>query len=74
MIPQSYQEWHHTITVKCGLALTEPFIKSRIAALKDDSDSHTQQFVKLYGRDYLDTVIGWFTQAQIHLDEPLLTE
>ena len=64
VIPQNYQEWHHTITVKCGLKLTPAFIESRITALQNENDNHTQQFIKIYGREYLEAVIGWFTQAQ----------
>lgn len=63
-IPENYEEWRHCITVDCGLELTPQFILERIAALQNDKDHHTQQFVKLYGRQHLQQVLGWFAQAQ----------
>ena len=63
-IPQNFQEWHHCITVECGLALTPDYIESRIASLKNEKDHYTQQFIKLYGREYLLTVLSWFVLAQ----------
>ncbi|MFL0807951.1 MAG: hypothetical protein K6L60_11760 [Oceanobacter sp.] len=64
IIPENYDEWHYCITVECGLALTPEYISERISSLNDDKDYYTQQFVKLYGREYLNRVLGWFQQAQ----------
>ena len=64
LILKSYEEWRHCITVDCGLELTPDYISKRISALKNDTDPHTQQFVKLYGQAYRQQVLGWFKQAQ----------
>jgi len=64
MIPQSYSQWSHCITVECGLDLTPEFINERLSALNNQNDQHTQQFVQLYGDQYRETVVAWFTQAQ----------
>ena len=64
IIPQNYQQWRHCIIVDCGLELTPDYISERLSALKNDKDQHTQKFVKLYGKQHLANVIGWFTQAE----------
>lgn len=64
IIPKTYEEWTHCITVECGLELTQHFISQRISALKDDRDYYTQQLVKLYGQEHRQQVLGWFSQAQ----------
>lgn len=68
-IPNNYDQWHHCITVECGLDLTPAYICERILALKNDKDYYTQQFVKLYGKEYLDQTVGWFLQAEKILAE-----
>ncbi len=64
IIPKTYEDWKHCITVECGLELTPEYISKRISSLNDGKDHYTQQFVKIYGQQYLDQVIAWFTQAQ----------
>jgi hypothetical protein len=64
IIPQNYQEWRHCIIVECGLELTPSFIEARITSLQNESEHYTKQFIRLYGREYLQTVIGWFIQAR----------
>jgi hypothetical protein len=64
MPPQNYAQWQHCIVVDCGIALTPAYIEERLAALQDDQDYHTRRFVELYGEQYLQYVIGWFTQAR----------
>lgn len=64
IIPQTYDQWRHCIIVECGLELSPSFIENRLAALNNEGEHYTQQFIRLYGRDYLDTVIAWFLQAQ----------
>ena len=64
IIPTNYEEWRHCIIVECGLELTPAYIDGRIAALNDDRDYYTQQFVKLYGQPYLQQVLNWFNQAK----------
>lgn len=64
MIPKTYEEWRHCIVVECGLELTQEYISERISALKDDKDYSTRQFVKLYGPQYHQQVLNWFSQSQ----------
>ena len=63
-IPTNYEEWRHCIIVECELELTPDYIEKRIVALNSDKEHYTQQFVKLYGREYLQQVLSWFVQAQ----------
>ena len=64
VIPQTYDEWRHCITVECGLELSADYVAQRIYALQDEDDHYTQQFIKLYGHQYLQQVLGWFLQCQ----------
>jgi hypothetical protein len=63
MIPQSYSAWRHCIEVDCGIALTEAFIRERIAALHDPHDFRTEQFIRCYGQAHLERVRVWFAEA-----------
>lgn len=63
-LPKTYEEWHQYITVQGGVKLTPDYISDRIAALKDDKDNYTKQFIELYGQQYREQVLGWFLQAQ----------
>ncbi len=65
MIPQTYQQWQHCITVECGLTLTPAYIEKRIQALSSEKDEHTRQFVQKYGPEYHQQVLAWFKQAQV---------
>lgn len=62
-IPQTYEEWVHCITVKCGLKLTPSYIEQRITALQNITDFRTKQFIELYGSKYHQLVLSWFLQA-----------
>ncbi len=64
IVPQNYDEWWHCIVVKCELELTPDFISERISLLQNERDHYTQQFIKLYGQQYLQKVLGWFIQAK----------
>lgn len=64
IIPKTYEEWRHCITVHCGLELTPEYINERIAALSDEKDFSTKQFTRKYGREYLDQTLSWFKQAR----------
>lgn len=68
-IPQNYAEWHHCITVECGIPLTDTFINERINAMQDVNDYKTRQFVKLYGSQHHQNVLAWFHQAKEKLSE-----
>lgn len=63
MIPQTYEAWVHCITISCKIPLTRPFLSTRIASLRDQTDDHTRRYVALYGEAYHERVIGWFEQA-----------
>ena len=67
VMPSTYEEWKHCITVECGLALTPQYVEKRIAALTSNNDEHTKQFVKKYGPEYTQQVIAWFKEAQSRL-------
>lgn len=63
MIPRTFEEWQHCITVKCRIPLTADYISKRIAALADTRSFETEKFTALYGDDYRQQVLGWFKQA-----------
>ncbi len=62
-IPQSYDEWRHCITVRCGIPLTQTFVEGRIKELRDGDHRRTREFREKYGPDHLNRVIGWFETA-----------
>jgi len=64
LIPQTYEEWRHCITVDCGLKLTPSFIEQRISALQNNNEHYTQQFVRKYGQQHHQRVLSWFMQAR----------
>lgn len=65
IIPSNYAEWRHCIEVQCGQSLTPEYIATRLAALRDPKDAHTQAFVRLYGEAHHRATIGWFEQAAL---------
>ena len=64
IIPVTYEDWRHCITVECGIELTPEYISERISALQNGKDHYTQQFVKRYGDQYLQQVLSWFMQSK----------
>lgn len=60
---QSFNEWHHAITVRCNINLTPDYARTRIAALQDPQDKTTQEFIAKYGQAYTQQVIKWFEQT-----------
>jgi hypothetical protein len=64
MIAQDYDAWVTCITVDCGIPLTPDYIEKRLSALRDESDAHTERFLKMYGEEHLERVIGWFERAR----------
>ncbi|WP_019605983.1 hypothetical protein [Teredinibacter turnerae] len=64
LIPTTYEEWHHCITVICQQEMTLPYIEKRIKALNSPSDYMTQQFVTLYGEPQRLKTLQWFEQAK----------
>jgi len=65
--PQNYEQWHHCITVECGIPLTPSFVAERIAVWRNEQSEETLRFRRLYGDDYWQAVIGWFEQAERQL-------
>ena len=64
IIPATYEDWRHCITVECGIELTPEYISKRISALQNSKDHYTQQFVKRYGDQYLQQILSWFIQSK----------
>lgn len=64
IIPKSYEEWRHCITVVCQQELTLPYIDMRLKALNSSSDYMTQKFVELYGEQQRVKTLGWFEKAK----------
>lgn len=67
VIPRTYQEWEHCITVECGIPLTAEYVAERIAALQDRDDHHTHKFLQTYGEAHHTRTLGWFREAQAKL-------
>ncbi len=65
--PQNYDEWHHCITVECGIALTSEFVAERLSIWRNAETEETKRFIKLYGEEYLHAVVGWFEVAEREL-------
>jgi len=68
-IPSSYEAWRDCITVRCGIKLTESYIKSRLEELEQTDHSKTREFAKLYGSEQLQRTISWFHRAASELAE-----
>jgi hypothetical protein len=62
-IPQTYAQWHHCITVECGIALTRRFAETRLTVLRDPGRDETRRFAQRYGPAHLAHVREWFEQA-----------
>ncbi|MEM1360631.1 MAG: hypothetical protein AAGF94_02810 [Pseudomonadota bacterium] len=67
MVPGTYEEWEHCITVECGIPLTAQYVEERIQALENESDHHTQKFIDRWGRQHHAQTLGWFRQAEERL-------
>ena len=67
IIPETYEEWRHCITVDCGLEFTNNFVDRRIAALEDNSQHYTQQFIRRYGKQHHQSVLSWFKKVKTKL-------
>ena len=61
---QSYEEWRQALTERCKINLTPDYARSRLSALRNSSDPHTQEFTAKYGDAYLQQVIQWFEKAE----------
>lgn len=63
MIPRTFDQWHHCITVECGIALTEKYVADRLAVWRDPECEETRRFRQLYGDSHWQRVCMWFQQA-----------
>ncbi|MEM6266444.1 MAG: hypothetical protein AAF707_02885 [Pseudomonadota bacterium] len=68
IVPSTYDEWEHCITVKCGIELTPDYVSKRIAGLEDQSDFFTRKFIDLWGAEHHDRTLGWFREAKRRLE------
>lgn len=64
MIPRDFQAWRHCIEVECGIKLTSEYIQKRITSLENNKEHYTREFLRLYGPEHYQNVLGWFKQAQ----------
>ena len=67
--PDRYEDWRHCITELCGRALTEGFVRARIAELSDPSDPATLHFVAQWGDEHRRRVLGWFARVERELGD-----
>ena len=63
LVPTTYEEWKHCITVKCDIPLTPTYVQGRIASLSDPQDYHTQKFIEIWGEAHRERTLSWFHQA-----------
>lgn len=63
IIPTTFAEWEHCITVRCGIPLAPDYITRRILALEDPANPYTQRFIDRWGREHHARTLGWFRQA-----------
>ncbi len=64
-IPETYEQWHHCITVECGIPLTPEFVAQRLKVWKDENLEETARFRRLYGDAHWRQVIGWFERSGV---------
>lgn len=69
VIPETYEQWHHCITVECGIALTRAFAEERLAALSASVGEEGRRFAQLYGEAHLQRVRAWFEETRRALVE-----
>ena len=66
-IPETYEHWHHCITVECGIPLTSEFVAERLRVWRDEEAEETARFRRLYGDVHWRSVISWFERAEAEL-------
>jgi len=69
MIPKTYAQWRHCITVDCGIALTRIFVERRLAASRAPAKEEARRFAQRHGEAYLQQVGAWFEQAHHTLEQ-----
>ena len=68
IIPTSYEDWKHCITVKCNIPLTSKYVHDRILALTDTSDYQTKRFIETWVELHYASTLSWFHQAAQELE------
>ncbi|MEJ5150754.1 hypothetical protein [Comamonas sp. MYb396] len=63
MIPRTYAQWRHCISVECGIPLSADFIAQRLAVWRNPGLEETQRFRRLYGDAHWQAVQHWLVQA-----------
>ncbi|MGE0311108.1 MAG: hypothetical protein AB7P21_05740 [Lautropia sp.] len=63
VIPQTYEQWHHCITVECGIPLTRAFAEERLAVWSNPAADETRRFEQRFGAAHRERVRQWFAQA-----------
>ena len=64
VIPNTYEQWKHCITIECGIPLNKAFIETRITSLTNRESEAARQFIRLYGESHYQNVLVWMKQAQ----------
>ncbi len=67
VIPQTYEQWRHCITVECGIPLTRTFVEERLAVWSNPSAEETRRFEQLYGAAHRKRMLLWFKRAHAEL-------
>lgn len=65
--PQNFAQWHHCITVECGIPLTSDYVQERLSVWRNEAAEETVRFRRLYGDAHWRAVTGWFEQAEQEL-------
>ncbi|MEM6940734.1 MAG: hypothetical protein AAF943_02655 [Pseudomonadota bacterium] len=63
IVPTTFEEWKHCITVRCDIPLTQDYVSERLTALNDLSDYHTQKFIDRWGDAHHAQTVAWFEKA-----------
>ncbi len=63
VIPQTYEQWRHCITVECGIALTRAFAQERLEVWNNTAHDEVRRFEQLHGTAHRERVRLWFAQA-----------
>lgn len=67
VIPQTYEQWRHCITVECGIPLTRAFAEERLAVWSNPDSDETRRFEQLYGATHRERVRQWFERSLTQL-------
>jgi hypothetical protein len=67
VIPQTYEQWQHCITVECGVPLTRRFVEERLGVWANPAAEETRRFEQFYGAAHRERVRQWFAQALTQL-------